>query len=645
MPELADTRPRIVPTTATDRLPLPDIERVKPHLPPPDVSSLGLLLRQISLFIAGMLVIFLLSRLAVPGKHPPALLAAWAIIFLALGHEKSVIGHQRLAVALASCLVVLINLLILLANDGIRDSALLVYPAIIVLASVTVNSMQFLAVVVLIGLSVLGLGLMELHQVRQTVFDGPPTRRYLLDMLLILAGTAVIARLLALHMLRHLRNAHWQALVDSLTGLPNRRALDAQSGKFLDAARARHMQCAAIALHIDRLDHLNHNFGHSLGDAALAKLGQRLGTLLGPDTFIARQTGDTIVALHRYTTAEDDAETLAQRILAIVRSEEELDGIVIRLDGSCAIRHDPGPPAGAQGILADALIALDVAATQGGAAIVHYRESFGTRVRVDYLIESSLRTAIDRGVVTMHYQPILAHPGGEVLACEALLRLQGPAGETLPAHEAIQLAEASGLIYRLGDVIIESVLDDLARLQAGGLPLLPIAVNCSGLQVAQAGFASRLLAGLAARDLPGAALILEITETAAIAGDDHLAATLQELASHGIHIALDDFGAGHSSLHRLKELHADIIKFDRSLIADIGVSAESLSFLEKAIDLVAVTHPLILLEGIDSAAQVAALASLPAHAVQGYWYARPMALDDLPAYLASHQLAANGSRA
>lgn len=533
------------------------------------------------------------------------------------------------------CLVVLVNLLIVLSDDGIRDSVVFAFPGIIILASLTVNSMQFLAVTVLIGLSALGLGLMELHELRHTVFDGPPTRRFLLDILLILAGTAVVARLLALHMLESLQLAHWQALVDSLTGLPNRRALDAQCGKFLTAARERRLQCAAIALHIDRLDHLNHNFGHSLGDAALAKLGQRLTGLLGPDTFIARQTGDTIVALYRYGESDEDAEDLARRILGVVRSEEELTGIVIRLDGSCAIRHDPGAPAEAQSILAEALIALDVAATQGGAAIVEYQASFGARVRVDYLIESSLRTAIDHGIVTMHYQPILAHPGGKVLACEALLRLHGPAGQALPALEAIQLAEASGLIYRLGDVIINSVFDDMVRLRNAGVPMLPVAINCSGLQVAQAGFASRLLAGLEVRNLPGASLILEITETAAISGDDQLAATLQELAGHGIRIALDDFGAGHSSLHRLKELHADIIKFDRSLIVDIGQSAESLRFLEKAIDLVAVTHPLILLEGIDSADQVAALARLPAHAVQGFWYARPMPLAELTLYLAN----------
>ena len=626
-----------MPNAEPDRQPFPDIERVKPYLPPPDVSALGRLLRQISLFIAGLLVVFLLSRFVVPGKHSPELIAAWAGIFLVLGHEKSIVGYQRLAAALAMSLVLLINLLILMSTDGIRDSVVFAYPGIIILASMTVNSMQFLAVTLLIGLSALGLGLMELHQIRQTVFDGPPTRRVLLDILLILAGTAVIARLLALHMLQHLQRAHWQALVDSLTGLPNRRALDAQCGQFLATARARGQQCAAIALHIDRLDHLNHNFGHSLGDAALAKLGQRLTALLGPDTFVARQTGDTIVTLHRHGDADLDAEDMAQRILAIVRNEEELGGIVIRLDGSCAIRHDPGAPAEAQSILADALIALDVSATRGGSAITEYQDSFGARVRIDYLIESSLRSAIDHGIVTMHYQPILAHRDGEVLACEALLRLRGPAGETLPALEAIQLAEASGLIYRLGDVIINSVFDDMVRLRSAGAPLLPVAVNCSGLQVAQPGFAGRLLAGLEVRNLPGSALILEITETAAISGDDQLAACLQELAGNGIRIALDDFGAGHSSLHRLKELHADIIKIDRSLIVDVGQSAESLRFLEKAIDLVAVTHPLILLEGIDSADQVAAVASLPAHAVQGYWYARPMPLAELPLYLAGQR--------
>lgn len=621
----------------SERLPFPDIERIKPYLPAADVSALGRLLRHISLFIAGLLVIFLLSRFLAPGQHSPGVIAAWAGIFFVLALEKSGLDHQRLASTLAACLVVLINLLIVLSDEGIRDSVVLAYPGIIILASLTVSSTQFVAVVVLIGLSAIGLGLMELHQLRFTAFDGPPTRRYLLDILLILAGTAVVARLLSLHLLAQLQRVHWQALVDSLTGLPNRRALDCQATAFLAGARQRQMQSAALALHIDRLDHLNHNFGHALGDAALSGLGQRLAALIGEDAFIARQTGDTIMALYRYRAGDDSAEGFAARLLDIVRSEQDLGGIVIRLDGSCAIRPDPGAPAEAQTLLADALIALDVAASNGSAAIIGYQESFGARVRIDYLIESALRTAIDRGVVTMHYQPILAHPGGEVLACEALLRLHGPAGEPLPALEAVQLAEASGLIHRLGGVILDSVLDDLVRLRNTGAPTPPIAVNCSGLQVAQPDFAARIIDALAARGLPGSALILEITETAAISGNEQLAATLRAIAANGTRIALDDFGAGHSSLHRLKELQADIIKFDRSLIVDIGREPESLRFLEKAIELVAVTRPLILLEGIDAADQVAALAGLPCHAVQGYWYARPMPLGELPLFLASRK--------
>ncbi len=627
-----------MPQSPIDRLAFPDVERVKPYLPPPDVSALGRLLRLISRFIAGLLVVFLLSRLLAPDPHHPGIFAAWAVIFLVLGSEMAGFGHQRLAVALSACLVALVSLLILLSGEGIRDSAMLAYPGIIILASLTVSSMQFVAIVVLIGLSAIGLGLLELHQLRQTVFDDPPSRRYLLDVLLILAGTAVVVRLLSLHLLEHLQRAHWQALVDSLTGLPNRRALDAQSADFIAAARKDGRESAVLALHIDRLDHLNHNFGHPLGDAALSSLGQRLAELLGPDTFIARQAGDTIVALHRFDTP-GEAEALAHRLLGVIRDEQEIDGIVIRLDGSCALRHDPGPPAAAPAILADALVALDVASSRGNAAVIEYEESFGARVRIDYLIESTLRTAIDHGQVTLHYQPILAHPGGEVLACEALLRLRGPDGEPIPAQEAIELAEVSGLIHRLGDVILESVLADLVRLRNAGLPALPVAMNCSGLQVAQPGFAERVLAGLRANDLPGSLLILEITETAAIAGNDPLAVTLQAVAAAGVRVALDDFGAGHSSLHRLKELHAHIIKFDRSLIADIGRSADSLRFLERAIELVGISHPLILLEGVDSPDQVAALAGLPAHAVQGYWYARPMPLAELPIFLNGRALA------
>lgn len=618
-------------------MPAPEIERIKPYLPPPDVSALGRLLRQISRFTGALLVLFLLSGLLAPDSHPASVFAIWAVIFFALGSERSGLDQKRLAASLSACLVALVSLLILLSGEGIRDSAMLAYPGIIILASLTVSSTQFVAVVILIGLSAVGLGLLELHQLRETVFEAPPTRRYLLDVLLILAGTAVIVRLLSLHLLEHLLRVHWQSLVDSLTGLPNRRAIDARSDSFVVEARTRGMACAALALHIDRLDHLNHNFGHRLGDAALTALGQRLAQVIGPDLFIARQAGDTLVALHRSASGTDDSTGLAERLLAIVREEQEIDGIVVRLDGKCAIRRDPGTPAEAQTILADALIALDVAAGQGNAAIIPYEDRFGARVRRDYTIESTLRSAIDHGRVTMHYQPILSHPGGAVIACEALLRLRSPNDEPIAAQEAIELAEVSGLIHRLGNVILDSVLDDMATLWRANANPPPIAMNCSGLQVAQPEFALRVIDSLHAHRLEGSSLILEVTETAAISGNDQLAVTLQTVAAAGVRIALDDFGAGHSSLHRLKELRADIIKFDRSLIVDIGDKPDSLLFLKRAIDLVGVAHPMILLEGIDSADQVAALSGLAAQAVQGYWYAPPMPLEEFARYLAARR--------
>jgi EAL domain-containing protein (putative c-di-GMP-specific phosphodiesterase class I) len=194
------------------------------------------------------------------------------------------------------------------------------------------------------------------------------------------------------------------------------------------------------------------------------------------------------------------------------------------------------------------------------------------------------------------------------------------------------------LIHRLGDVILDSVLNDIRRWRRASESLLPVSINFSGLQMSRPGFAENLLERLRQYELPGNALILEITETAAISGDAQLAETLATLSAAGVLIALDDFGAGHSSLHRLCEIPADIIKFDRSLIENIGDSERARLFLRKTVELVRVSHPFILLEGIDDLGQAGQVPDMGCHAVQGFWYARPMPADAVPEYLAGCQL-------
>ena len=254
-------------------------------------------------------------------------------------------------------------------------------------------------------------------------------------------------------------------------------------------------------------------------------------------------------------------------------------------------------------------------------------------MRGEFALESAVRHAIDTGVVTMHYQPILAQPGQQVIAFEALLRLRDRAGQPIPTLPAVQLAEATGLIHRLSDVSLLAVLRDIKAWRGQGMPDIPVSVNFSGLQLSRPDFATTLLDTLRAHQLPGTALIVEITETAAISGDEHLAANLDQLAAAGVMIALDDFGAGHSSLTRLREMQAQIIKFDAALIRDIGTSESARSFLQKTIELVNVAYPFVLLEGIETEAQAAQAEAIGCNALQGYRYARPMSAEAVTAYL------------
>lgn len=622
----------------------PDISRFGSHLPPVDEADLLRLLRLIATLLAALLVAFCLVALNTGRLLQAPIIAASAIAFALLGRGYPALDNTRLASTLAIGLTALISLMVILSGEGIRNVSVLAYPGVLILASLTVSSVQFLAIAVVICTTAVGLGMLEYHHLRDVVYPTPLERPYLIILLLILTGTATVARVLAHHWLGSLYRAHWQTLIDSLTGLPNRRALYTRADSFLGEARHSGLKTSVIALHVDRIDHINHTFGHALGDGALRKLAQELKPLVGPDCLIARHGGNTFLALLRCADNGTETEALAQKLIAITRREQYVNGVAVRLDGACGLRSESSDEAfgqsggSANALIEEAFIALDMALKQGGGNVMEFASEYGERVRGDFLIESTVRAAIDSGHVEMHYQPFLSQPDGQVIAMEALLRLRSPDGQPLSALSAIELAEASGLIHRLGDVILESVLGDIGRWQKGGTSRLPVSVNFSGLQMSRPDFADALLDRLQQHGLPGSALILEITETAAISGDARLTETLATLSAAGVLIALDDFGAGHSSLHRLCEIPADIIKFDRSLIEHIGNSERARLFLRKTVELVRVSHPFILLEGIDDPGQAGHVPEMGCHAVQGFWYARPMPAGEVPGYLASRQL-------
>ena len=156
-------------------------------------------------------------------------------------------------------------------------------------------------------------------------------------------------------------------------------------------------------MHVDRLDHINHTFGHALGDEALRKLALELKQLSGTDCLIARHGGNTFLTLFRCNRNSNEADALARRLIAITRTEQRVNGVAVRLDGTCGLRADTSDeadsPAIAATLIEEAFIALDVAVKQGGGCALEFSSQYGERVRGDFLIESTLRAAIDSGRV------------------------------------------------------------------------------------------------------------------------------------------------------------------------------------------------------------------------------------------------------
>ncbi len=251
------------------------------------------------------------------------------------------------------------------------------------------------------------------------------------------------------------------------------------------------------------------------------------------------------------------------------------------------------------------------------------------------IIERDLSSAIDKGQLSLYYQPVIDTSTLKIVAAEALLRWQHPTLGRVSPDEFIDSAEDSGLIIRLGQWVIREACHQLKRLQTQGTPMT-IAFNCSAPQLSEPGFAEFLLNQLISCQVDPSWLEIELTESAAMADFETTLKTLQKIRRTGVHVALDDFGTGFSSLNHLCQLPVDILKIDKSFIKALGTGQNNEKLLRA---IVAMGHALGLTlhaEGIETEDELALLQSLQCERVQGYYFSAPLSDHEFDQWCESH---------
>jgi diguanylate cyclase (GGDEF)-like protein/PAS domain S-box-containing protein len=409
---------------------------------------------------------------------------------------------------------------------------------------------------------------------------------------------------------------------DVVTNLPNRPAFTECLASVLDRAAATGERCAVLCVDLDRFKEINDVFGHSVGDAVLCEVSKRLQAAVG-DAFLARVGGDEFTVITIDGAQPANAEALADRLLAALEDYIEIDGRHLRVGLSVGIAVYPTDGADATMLLANADAALYRAKAEARGSIRFFDADLDRQLRDHRTLQHDLTLAIDRGELSLHYQP-LAKVSGEVLGFEALLRWQHPIRGLVAPAAFIPPAEKSGLIISIG----EWVLRKACREAASWPNPLRIAVNLSPMQFCHRDFPTVVHSVLLETGLSPNRLELEITESVLIDDFFRGISILRRLKALGVRIVMDDFGTGYSSLSYLHSFTFDKIKIDRVFISDLEHNSQSATIVRAVIGLARGLELPVAAEGVETEGQRAILAHEGCDEIQGFLLGRPCPIED-----------------
>jgi len=425
---------------------------------------------------------------------------------------------------------------------------------------------------------------------------------------------------------------HHLAYHDALTGLPNRAMFSHALHHALAQAKRFCRSLAVMFIDLDRFKQINDALGHDAGDRLLQEMARRLTACLREADVVARLGGDEFVVLVEELASCTQVSALTGKILSAIAAQVVLDGQALQVTASIGISVYPSDGADERTLMKHADIAMYSAKEQGRNDYQFYVAQMSERAHSLMALESGLRTALSKGELRLHYQPKLDTLTEAISGVEALVRWQHPVRGLVRPAQFIPLAEESGLIIPLALWVLEEACRQSVAWQREYLPALRIAVNISARHFSDAGLAQEILAILVRTGVVPSQLELEITEGTVMQNGETAAQTLSDLKNIGIHITLDDFGTGFSSLSQLKLLPIDTIKIDKSFIRDLPGDSGYEAITKTMITMCKSLDRTVVAEGVETAEQLDFLRRHRCDQVQGYYFCAPVSGDAFSAY-------------
>ena len=433
--------------------------------------------------------------------------------------------------------------------------------------------------------------------------------------------------------------ALYLAYHDELTGLPNRRRFEELLQIEVAEAVRTGSGVGVVVLDLDNFGFINQSLGYGVGDVLFSQLADRLRGCVPESSVIARQGGDKFMVLLAgltLTTGEHGGDAAVIAVESVVSSIDhalreafDLDGIDLVVTASMGLSLMPHDADDAQALMRNADTAMHQAKKRGpGGSVLYARNDEDPKEKLQAI--ARLRNAVEREHWVLHYQPVVDLQKGSVSGVEALIRWQDPGGRIVSPGEFIPLAEEVGLIESIGDWVIHEVATQQGRWRAEGIELA-VGFNLSLRQFRAPALAEKILDELGRANVDPHTIVLEVTESAAMADADRTQTILASLHAAGLEVAMDDFGTGYSSLSRLRHMPVDVLKIDQSFIRDVDTDLALAGMVRAMIQLAQSLDMASLAEGIETPGELAFLRANGCRLGQGFLMSKPLPASEIPA--------------
>jgi diguanylate cyclase (GGDEF)-like protein len=418
---------------------------------------------------------------------------------------------------------------------------------------------------------------------------------------------------------------------DTLTGLPNRGMFQDSLGMAVDDAVIENGIAVTLLLcDLDHFKEVNDTYGHPAGDELLQVAAQRMRETMRKTDILARLGGDEFAIIHLTGSEPQEAHRLAERILAVLQKPFEIHGNKVCIGASIGIACAPVDARSQIDLMKRADLALYAAKGNGRNMFMIYDAAMAEKLEERRTIETEMRKALNSDDFFLHYQPQVNLTTRRIIGFEALARWTHPTRGSVPPGVFIPIAEASGIIIQLGELVLRKACFDAAAW--GGDTI--VAVNVAAQQFQWDGFINCVRSALRDSGLPSFRLELEVTETAILNESEKMLAVLHTLRRMNVRLSLDDFGTGYSALNYLQKFPFDKIKIDQSFVRNLGSQGESDAIVRAVANLGMNLGITTIAEGVETEDQAKIVLSASCEEAQGFLFSRPVSVSEVSKLLA-----------